>query len=55
MTLWTFLTQVLSLDHCCLKAVACLIAYRTARGLELMGPRHYGFDLDFIPIEQQAR
>ena len=30
-------------------------AYRTARGVELMGPRHYGFDLDFIPIEQQAR
>ena len=22
-TLWTFLTQVLSLDHCCRKAVAC--------------------------------
>ena len=33
-TLWTFLTQVLSLDHCCRKAVACLIADRTARGLE---------------------
>jgi Transposase DDE domain len=33
-TLWTFLSQVLSLDHCCLKAVACLIAYRTARGQE---------------------
>jgi hypothetical protein len=33
-TLWTFLTQVLSLDHCCTKAVACLIAYRTARGQE---------------------
>lgn len=33
-TLWTFLTQVLSLDHCCRKAVACLIAERTARGLE---------------------
>ncbi|HWT80410.1 MAG TPA: IS4 family transposase, partial [Candidatus Methylomirabilis sp.] len=31
-TLWTFLTQVLSLDHCCRKAVARLIAYRTARG-----------------------
>jgi hypothetical protein len=31
-TLWTFLTQVLSLDHCCRKAVACLIAYRAARG-----------------------
>lgn len=33
-TLWTFLTQVLSLDHCCRKAVACLIADRLARGLE---------------------
>ena len=33
-TLWTFLTQVLSLDHCCLKAVACLIAYRAAHGQE---------------------
>jgi hypothetical protein len=31
-TLWTFLNQVLSLDHCCVKAVACLIAHRTARG-----------------------
>ena len=31
-TLWTFLTQVLSLDHCCRKAVARLIAYRAARG-----------------------
>jgi hypothetical protein len=37
-TLWTFLTQVLSLDHCCLKAVACLIAHRTARGLEPCSP-----------------
>ncbi len=33
-TLWTFLTQVLSLDHCCRKAVACVIAERAARGLE---------------------
>ena len=33
-TIWTFLTQVLSLDHCCLKAVARLIAYRTANGQE---------------------
>jgi hypothetical protein len=31
-TLWTFLTQVLSLDHCCRAAVARLIAYRTACG-----------------------
>jgi hypothetical protein len=33
-TLWTFLSQVLSVDHCCRKAVAGLIAYRTARGQE---------------------
>ena len=33
-TLWTFLSQVLSPDHGCLKAVAGLIAYRTARGQE---------------------
>lgn len=33
-TLWTFLNQVLSADHCCLKAVACLIVHRTTRGLE---------------------
>ena|SRR5579863_2891473 len=33
-TLWTFLTQVLSLDHCCCKAVGCLIAERVARGLK---------------------
>jgi len=33
-TLWTFLTQVLSLDHCCRKAVVSLTAYRTAQGME---------------------
>ena len=38
MTLWTFLTQVFSLDHCCRKAVACLIAYRTARGQDPCWP-----------------
>jgi hypothetical protein len=31
-TVWTFLTQVINLDHCCVKAVGCLIACRTARG-----------------------
>lgn len=31
--------------------------WRTARGLEIMGPRHFGFDLDYIPLEdlQKAR
>jgi hypothetical protein len=31
-TLWTFLSQVLSTDHSCRLAVARLIAYRTVRG-----------------------
>ena len=31
-TLWTFLSQVLSLDHSCREAVARLIAFRIARG-----------------------
>jgi DUF917 family protein len=26
--------------------------YRTARGVELMGPGHYGFDLPYVPIER---
>ena len=25
--------------------------FRTARGLELAGPRHFGFDIDYVPIE----
>ena len=32
-TVWVFLTQVLSKDHGCIAAVAKLIAYRVARGL----------------------
>src|SRR4051812_4135765 len=31
-TLWVFLGQVLSADHCCRAAVARLIAHRVARG-----------------------
>ena len=31
--------------------------WRTKKGIELMGPRHFGFDFDFVPIEalQQKR
>lgn len=31
--------------------------WRTPKGIELLGPRHFGFDLDYVPIErlQQAR
>src|SRR5262245_3785444 len=31
MTLWVFLVQVLSADHSCRAAVACLIAHRLSR------------------------
>jgi hypothetical protein len=37
-TLWTFLSQVLSLDHSCREAVARLIAFRVARGEKPCGP-----------------
>ena len=26
--------------------------YRTKAGVEILGPRHFGFDLDYVPIEQ---
>src|SRR5438132_1478878 len=37
-TLWTFLSQVLSPDHSCREAVARLIAFRVARGQKPCGP-----------------
>jgi Transposase DDE domain len=37
-TLWTFLSQVLSPDHSCREAVARLIAFRVARGEKPCGP-----------------
>jgi Transposase DDE domain len=37
-TLWTFLSQVLSPDHSCREAVARFIAFRVARGEEPCGP-----------------
>lgn len=27
--------------------------YRTPRGIELIGPKRYGFDLDYVPIEER--
>jgi Transposase DDE domain len=38
MTLWTFLSQVLSPDHSCREAVARLIAFRVARGEKPCAP-----------------
>ena len=30
-------------------------AHRTDRGIELLGPRHFGFDFDYVPIEERLR
>jgi len=30
-------------------------AYRTEKGLEILGPRHFGFDIDYVPIEERVR
>ncbi|MBA3717508.1 MAG: DUF917 domain-containing protein [Actinobacteria bacterium] len=30
-------------------------AHRTPRGLELLGPRHFGFDLDYVPVEKMFK
>ena len=27
--------------------------FRTVEGLEVFGPRHFGFDLDYVPIEEK--
>ena len=29
-------------------------AHRTARGIAVLGPRHFGFDIDFVPIETRV-
>jgi len=26
--------------------------WRSKKGIELIGPRHFGFDFDFIPLEE---
>jgi len=26
--------------------------WRTSRGIKLFGPRHFGFDFDYVPIEK---
>ncbi len=41
-------------DHVAVVGMKILdMAFRTPKGLELLGPRHFGFDLDYIPIEER--
>ena len=29
--------------------------HRTEKGIKLLGPRHFGFDLDYVPIEERVK
>ena len=29
--------------------------FRSAKGLEVLGPRHFGFPIDYAPIEQRVK
>ncbi|MBI3733115.1 MAG: DUF917 domain-containing protein [Chloroflexi bacterium] len=31
-----------------------IAGYRSAKGLEVLGPRHFGFDIDYITVEKQV-
>jgi len=30
-------------------------AYRTEKGLEILSPRHFGFDMEYVPIEESVK
>jgi DUF917 family protein len=34
-------------------AAPCDPRWRSAEGLEVVGPRYFGYDIDFVPIEQR--
>ena len=33
----------------------CFHLWRTEKGLELVGPRYFGIDTDYIPLEQRVK
>lgn len=39
-------------DHMAVVGMQAVEVYRTGKGLELLGPRHFGFDIDYVPIEK---
>ena len=38
----------------CVLAWPCASIWRTPRGLEIAGPRAFGYDLDYVPVEEVA-
>jgi uncharacterized protein len=35
-------------------AFPCAPEWRTSKGLATLGPRHFGFDVDFVPLEARS-
>ena len=35
--------------------IPCDAKWRTPEGIALGGPRHFGYDIDFVPLEQRFR
>lgn len=35
--------------------IPCDARWRTARGLELVGPRYFGYDIEYVPVEERYR
>jgi DUF917 family protein len=33
--------------------IPCDPKWRTPEGIALAGPRHFGYDVDFVPVEQR--
>ena len=33
----------------------CYPMWRTPKGLELVGPRYFGIDADYIPVEERVK
>lgn len=53
-TVWTFLSQVLSADHGCVHAVTKLIAYRVARGLSAPSSETGAYCIARDKLDEQA-
>jgi DUF917 family protein len=34
--------------------IPCNPKWRTPAGLEIVGPRYFGYDIDYVPIEEQV-
>ncbi|KYH39492.1 MAG: hypothetical protein AYL31_009560 [Candidatus Bathyarchaeota archaeon B26-1] len=42
-------------DRVAVIGVKCVEIFRTEKGLEVLGPKHFGFDIEYIPIEERMK